>query len=288
MLELIQRHRVTQVFAVPSILLLLTQFEERDRFDLSSLRGGIMAGSPCPIEVMKRVHTRMHMREVTIAYGMTETSPVSFQSATDDPLDKRVSTVGRVQPHLEVKIADEHGNPVAPGVTGELCTRGYSVMLGYWDDEEKTAEAVDADPGTPGVQVVEGRPVRIEQWLAGGDAIEEVAIDQRGIVGAAHQPRLHVRDRARPLDHDLLPAREIGQAERRHDGAPRDSPTPPGRRQPNADPEPMCNDVHRVRAFRWVSATRQSRGAAATRCRSPKPNSGSSPAPRSSATAASR
>jgi fatty-acyl-CoA synthase len=115
-------------------------------FDLSSLRTGIMAGSPCPIEVMKRVVRDMHLGEITIAYGMTETSPVSCQSSTDTPLDRRVSTVGQVQPHLEVKIIDpETGQTVAPGISGELCTRGYSVMHGYWGDEEKTREAIDPE-----------------------------------------------------------------------------------------------------------------------------------------------
>ena len=113
------------------------------RFDLKSLRTGIMAGSPCPVEVMRKVVDQMHMSEVTIAYGMTETSPVSFQSAHDDPLDRRVSTVGRVQPHMEVKIIDAEGRIVAPGVTGELLTRGYSVMRGYWDDPAATAAAID-------------------------------------------------------------------------------------------------------------------------------------------------
>jgi fatty-acyl-CoA synthase len=103
-----------------------------------------MAGSPCPVEVMKRVVSQMNMREVTIAYGMTETSPVSFQSSTDDPLDKRVSTVGRIHPHVEVKIVDDNGRIVPRGTPGELLTRGYSVMLGYWDDEEKTRAAVNA------------------------------------------------------------------------------------------------------------------------------------------------
>jgi fatty-acyl-CoA synthase len=117
---------------------------EFNRFDLSSLRTGIMAGSPCPIAVMQRVVKRMRMREVTIAYGMTETSPVSFQSAVDDPIERRVSTVGKVHPHLEVKIVDEHGRIVPRGESGELCTRGYSVMHGYWDEPEQTAEAIDA------------------------------------------------------------------------------------------------------------------------------------------------
>jgi fatty-acyl-CoA synthase len=113
------------------------------KFDLSSLRTGIMAGSPCPIEVMKRAVERMHLGEITIAYGMTETSPVSFQSSTDDPVERRVSTVGRIQPHIEVKIVDAEGRVVPRGIPGELLTRGYSVMLGYWNDEEKTREAID-------------------------------------------------------------------------------------------------------------------------------------------------
>ena len=112
--------------------------------DLSSLRTGTMAGSPCPIEVMKRVISDMNMSEVTIAYGMTETSPVSFQSSAGDSIERRVSTVGRVHPHVEVKVVDEEGYIVAPGVPGELMTRGYSVMLGYWNDDEKTEEAIDA------------------------------------------------------------------------------------------------------------------------------------------------
>jgi fatty-acyl-CoA synthase len=117
---------------------------EFSRFDLSSLRRGIMAGAPCPIEVMKEVASTMHMSEITIAYGMTETSPVSFQSSRDDPLELRVSTVGRIQPHLEVKIVDRQGRVVPRGEAGELCTRGYSVMLGYWNDEARTKEAVDS------------------------------------------------------------------------------------------------------------------------------------------------
>ena len=118
---------------------------EFSRSDLSSLRTGIMAGSPCPIEVMRRVVEDMHMPEVTIAYGMTETSPVSFQSARDDSLERRVATVGRVLPHVEVKVVDENGGTMAHGEPGEFCTRGYSVMLGYWDDPERTVEAIDKE-----------------------------------------------------------------------------------------------------------------------------------------------
>jgi len=115
-------------------------------FDFSSLRTGIMAGSPCPIEVMRRVQSQMHIPEMTICYGMTETAPVSTQSSTDDPLEKRVSTVGRIHPHVEIKIVDPASGGVLPrGQSGELCTRGYSVMAGYWNDPERTAEAIDGD-----------------------------------------------------------------------------------------------------------------------------------------------
>ena len=143
-LEAVQAERCMALYGVPTMFIGEMNHPEFDRFDLSSLRTGIMAGSPCPIEVMRQVVDRMHMREITIAYGMTETSPVSFQSARDDSLERRVSTVGRVLPHLEVKIVDANGRIVPPGVPGELCTRGYSVMLGYWDDEERTREAIDA------------------------------------------------------------------------------------------------------------------------------------------------
>lgn len=111
-------------------------------YDVSSLRTGIMAGAPCPIDVMKRVIGDMNMSEVTIAYGMTETSPVSFQSSVRDSIERRVTTIGQVLPHVEVKIVDEDGSTVPCGVTGELCTRGYSVMTGYWNDEEKTNDCL--------------------------------------------------------------------------------------------------------------------------------------------------
>jgi len=143
-LETVQDERCSALYGVPTMFIAMLNHPEFERFDLSSLRTGIMAGSPCPIEVMRQVVDRMHMRQVTIAYGMTETSPVSFQSAVDDPLERRVATVGRIQPHLEVKVIDPEGRVVGRGETGELCTRGYSVMLGYWDDPERTAEALDA------------------------------------------------------------------------------------------------------------------------------------------------
>ena len=142
-LEAVQAERCTGLHGVPTMFIAMLEHPEFSRFDLATLRTGIMAGSPCPVEVMRRVVERMHMREVTIAYGMTETSPVSFQSAYDDPLARRVSTVGRIQPHIEVKIVDRDGRIVPPGVPGELLTRGYSVMRGYWDDEQATAAAID-------------------------------------------------------------------------------------------------------------------------------------------------
>jgi len=142
-LEAVSEERCTGLHGVPTMFIAELEHPEFKRFDLGSLRTGIMAGAPCPIEVMRKVIDRMHMSEVTICYGMTETSPVSFQSATDDPLEKRVSTVGRVHPHVQVKVIDENGRVVPRGVSGELCTRGYSVMLGYWDDEEKTRADID-------------------------------------------------------------------------------------------------------------------------------------------------
>jgi fatty-acyl-CoA synthase len=142
-LETVAAERCTALHGVPTMFIAELDHPEFACFDLSSLRTGIMAGAPCPIEVMKRVNQAMHMAQVTIAYGMTETSPVSFQSAVDDPLERRVSTVGRVQPHIEVKIVDAEGRIVPPGTPGELLTRGYCVMQGYWNDPERTAEAID-------------------------------------------------------------------------------------------------------------------------------------------------
>jgi fatty-acyl-CoA synthase len=143
-LETVEAERCDVLYGVPTMFIAQLNHPEFSRFDLSSLRRGIMAGAPCPIEVMKEVASTMHMSEITIAYGMTETSPVSFQSSRDDPLELRVSTVGRIQPHLEVKIVDREGRVVPRGEAGELCTRGYSVMLGYWNDEVRTREAIDS------------------------------------------------------------------------------------------------------------------------------------------------
>ncbi|AZO61932.1 MAG: AMP-binding protein [Mesorhizobium sp.] len=144
-LRAVAQERCTGLYGVPTMFVAMLDHADFSSFDLSSLRTGIMAGSPCPIEVMKKVVSLMHMAQVTIAYGMTETSPVSFQSSVDDPLEKRVSTVGRIHPHVEVKAIGADGATVPVGEPGELCTRGYSVMKGYWDDAEKTREAIDAD-----------------------------------------------------------------------------------------------------------------------------------------------
>jgi fatty-acyl-CoA synthase len=143
-LRTVHEERCTVLYGVPTMFIAMLDHPRFPAHDLASLRTGIMAGAPCPIEVMRRVVEKMHMQQVTIAYGMTETSPVSFQSAIDDALERRVSTVGRVQPHLEVKVVAADGRIVPRGQTGELLTRGYSVMLGYWADEARTREAIDA------------------------------------------------------------------------------------------------------------------------------------------------
>jgi fatty-acyl-CoA synthase len=144
-LKAIESERCTGLHGVPTMFIAQLEHPEFKSFDLSSLRNGVMAGAPCPEEVMRKLIAHMNLRDITIAYGMTETSPVSFQSSPSSPLDRRVSTVGRVQPHLECKVIDSDGKVVPHGERGELCTRGYSVMLGYWNDAEKTAEAIDAD-----------------------------------------------------------------------------------------------------------------------------------------------
>ena len=166
-LETVQVEQCTGLHGVPTMFIAELAHPRFDEFDLSSLRTGIMAGSPCPIEVMKQVVSRMHMKEVTIAYGMTETSPVSCQSTTSTPLETRVSTVGLVHPHLEIKVVDpETGDLLPLGATGEFCTKGYSVMRGYWGDLEKTAEAVD-----------------IEGWMHTGDLATMDAQGYVNIVG---------------------------------------------------------------------------------------------------------
>jgi fatty-acyl-CoA synthase len=197
-LRAVQEEKCTALYGVPTMFVAELAVDGFSEFDLSSLRTGILAGSPCPVEVMKRVVNDMNMSEVTIAYGMTETSPVSFQSSTTDSVERRVTTVGRVQPHIEVKVVDEDGNIVPRGQPGELCTRGYCVMQGYWNDEEKTAESmvdgwmITGDLGTiddEGYCNIVGRvkdmvirggenlyPREIEEFLYTHDDIMEVAV----------------------------------------------------------------------------------------------------------------
>ena len=189
----------TALYGVPTMFIAELELPDFSDYDLTSLRTGIMAGSSCPIEVMKQVVTEMNMTEVTIAYGMTETSPVSFQSSTDDPVERRVSTVGRIHPHVQVKIIDQQGRTVSIGEKGELCTRGYNVMSGYWDEEDKTRETIDAagwmhtgDLATIDAEsycnivgrlkdmVIRGGeniyPREVEEFLYGCDKIQDVAV----------------------------------------------------------------------------------------------------------------
>ena len=142
-LQTVAAYRCTSLYGVPTMFIAELDHPEFSTFDLTSLRTGMMAGSPCPVEVMRRCIRDMHLTEITIAYGMTETSPVSTQTRIGDTLEQQVGTVGAAHPHVEVKIVDTEGRIVPRGVTGEFCTRGYSVMLGYWDDTERTAEAID-------------------------------------------------------------------------------------------------------------------------------------------------
>jgi fatty-acyl-CoA synthase len=142
-LDAVERHRCTGLHGVPTMFVSLLADKDLAERDMTSLRTGIMAGAPCPIEVMRRVVRELHLPEITIAYGMTETSPISFQSSVGDPLERRVTTVGRIHPHVEVKIVDAEGRIVPVGQQGELRTRGYSVMRGYWEDEARTREVLD-------------------------------------------------------------------------------------------------------------------------------------------------
>jgi fatty-acyl-CoA synthase len=199
-LRAVQQERCTSLYGVPTMFIAELALPDFAGFDLGTLRTGIMAGSPCPVEVMKRVITEMHMSEVTICYGMTETSPVSCQTTADDETERRVSTVGRVHPHLEVKVIDPETGLVLPrGTPGEFCTRGYSVMLGYWDEPKKTAEVIDAarwmhtgDLATmdeAGYLNIVGRikdmvirggeniyPTEVEEFLYGHPLIEDVQV----------------------------------------------------------------------------------------------------------------
>jgi fatty-acyl-CoA synthase len=144
-LQAVSEERCTALHGVPTMFIAELDDPGFQQYDLGSLRTGIMAGATCPVEVMRKVIDRMHMGDVLIAYGQTETSPVNHMTATDDPIEKRVGTVGRTAPHLEVKITDETGNTVPVGERGEICVRGYSVMQGYWDDEQRTTETIDGE-----------------------------------------------------------------------------------------------------------------------------------------------
>ena len=199
-LAAVQGERCTSLYGVPTMFIAELAHPDLKSFDLSSLRTGIMAGSPCPVEVMKQVISDMNMTDVTIAYGMTETSPVSTQTMTTDDIERRVSSVGRVHPHVEIKIIDpENGKTVERGRDGELCTRGYSVMLGYWNEPERTADSIDAEGwmhsgdlatmDSEGYVNIVGRikdmiirggeniyPREIEEYLYGHPAIEDVQV----------------------------------------------------------------------------------------------------------------
>ncbi|WP_028636438.1 AMP-binding protein [Nocardioides sp. URHA0032] len=231
-LRTIAEERCTGVYGVPTMFIAMQNHPTFAEHDLSSLRTGIMAGSICPVEVMKRCVNDMHMAEVSIAYGMTETSPVSCQTRSDDDLERRTATIGRVHPHVEVKIVDPvSGATVERGETGELCTRGYSVMLGYWDDPEKTAEAIDADGWMhtgdlaemreDGYCTIVGRikdmvirggeniyPREIEEFLYQHPDVEDVQVvgvpDEK--YGEELCAWIKLRDGAEPLDADAVRA----------------------------------------------------------------------------------
>ncbi len=199
-LETVQEERCTSLYGVPTMFIAELEHPGFADYDLSSLRTGIMAGSPCPAEVMRKAMDRMNMEGVTICYGMTETSPVSTQTTAEDEVEQRVSTVGRIHPHLEIKIVDpDTGHTVERGDPGELCTRGYSVMLGYWEDEERTAEAIDparwmhtgdlATMDEDGYMAIVGRskdmvirggenvyPREVEEFLYKHDAVSDVSV----------------------------------------------------------------------------------------------------------------
>ncbi|QCW51741.1 AMP-binding protein [Nocardioides dongxiaopingii] len=231
-LRAVEEERCTVLYGVPTMFIAMQGAASFGERDLSSLRSGIMAGSICPVEVMRRCIDDMHMAEVSIAYGMTETSPVSCQTRVDDDLDRRTTTIGRVHPHVEIKVVDPvSGETVERDTTGELCTRGYSVMTGYWDDPDKTAEAVDADGWMhtgdlavmreDGYCVVVGRikdmvirggeniyPREIEEFLYQHDDIEDVQVV--GVPDARYGEELcawiRMRPGAEPLDADAVRA----------------------------------------------------------------------------------
>jgi fatty-acyl-CoA synthase len=161
-MKTVMDERCTSLLGVPTMFIAQLEHPNFDRYDFSNLRTGIMAGSPCPIDTMRQVQTKMNMSQITVCYGMTETSPVSTQSLADDDIERRVSTVGKVHPHVEIKIVDEAGNVVPRGTAGEFCTRGYSVMIGYWNNPEDTAAIIDK-----------------QRWLHSGDV---ATMDDEGYV----------------------------------------------------------------------------------------------------------
>jgi len=236
-LQAIQDERCTGVYGVPTMFIAMQNAPGFAGYDLSSLRTGIMAGSPCPVEVMKRCINEMNMAEVSIAYGMTETSPVSTQTRSDDDLERRTATIGRVHPHVEIKVVDPAtGRTLERGESGELCTRGYSVMLGYWDEPEKTAQAIDAEGWMhtgdlavmreDGYAVVVGRikdmvirggeniyPREVEEFLHTHPDVEDVQVvgvpDEK--YGEELCAWIRVREGAEPLDADAVRAFATGR-----------------------------------------------------------------------------
>jgi fatty-acyl-CoA synthase len=236
-LRTIAEERCTGVYGVPTMFIAMQNHPTFADHDLSTLRTGIMAGSICPVEVMKRCVNDMNMAEVSIAYGMTETSPVSCQTRSDDDLDRRTATIGRVHPHVEIKVVDPVTRETLPrGETGEFCTRGYSVMLGYWKDEEKTREAIDDDGWMhtgdlavmreDGYCTIVGRikdmvirggeniyPREIEEFLYGHPDVEDVQVvgvpDEK--YGEELCAWIKLRDGAEPLDADRVRAYATGK-----------------------------------------------------------------------------
>ena len=239
-LRAVQDERCTGVYGVPTMFIAMQNVPDFGSYDLSSLRTGVMAGSICPVEVMKHCIDDMHMAEVSIAYGMTETSPVSCQTRPDDDLDRRTATIGMVHPHVEIKVIDpETGRTVPRGETGEYCTRGYSVMLGYWEEPEKTAEAIDADGWMhtgdlavmreDGYCVIVGRikdlvirggeniyPREVEDFLYTHPDVEDVQVV--GVPDAKYGEELcawiRMRTGAEPLDADAVRAFATGKLAR--------------------------------------------------------------------------
>ena len=285
-LQAVQEERCTVLYGVPTMFIGELEHPDFDKYDYTSLRTGVMAGSPCPIEVMRKVMDRMHMRDVEICYGMTETSPVSTQSRLDDSIERRVSTVGRVHPHVEIKIVDPATGKVLPaGQPGELCTRGYSVMLGYWDNEEATRQAIDHAsvdaywrPGYHGRRWLHqhrrshqrhGHPRRREHLSARGRGIPlHASKDQRR--PGDRRPRRQVR---RGTDG-------LGQAEERRDCDLRGTDRILSRQDRHSQDSPLLevcrcvsHDRHRENTKASSCAKRRSRSLAYRKLRPPGPRS---------------